>query len=446
MVSITAPQARRAGVLTVIGVGTRPGDQPVSEADPYAPERDAWAVLASVHGLGPIAFAALLARYGTALDVLVDAARPGAAERFVETPNAEIGIRPQPIDDAVAARIVEAVQDAARIVGRLRSLDVRVITVEEPSYPVRLAAIAMPPHVLYVRGPGASLARDRAVAVVGTRRATATGRDIAARIAKALVAADATVVSGLAFGIDGAAHEATLRARGTTVAVIGGGHAMLGPAAHRRLGDAIIAGGGTVVSELAPDVAPTQGTFPRRNRIISGLSDATVVVEAPASSGALITASWALEQGRGCFLVPGPMDSHASAGSLAFLREFAELAGIVTGVPQLIADLGFASDVRIGRDATAAASIQGLGQTEALIAGALLAGRATVDELVATTDLPIATVLAGLTLLQRKGLTAGAHGRYRPAGTLLGQQGAFWERAASERSGSVARAGQPLLP
>jgi hypothetical protein len=140
------------------------------------------------------------------------------------------------------------------------------------------------------------------------------------------------------------------------------------------------------------------------------------------------------------------MDSPASAGSLAFLREFAELAGIVAGVPQLIADLGFSADVRIGRDPTAAASVQGLGKTEALIARALLAGRATVDELVAATDLPIATVLAGLTLLQRKGLTSGAHGRYRPAGTLLGEQGAFWERAGKERSGSVAPAGQPLLP
>jgi DNA processing protein len=446
MVSLAAPQARGAGVVTVIGIGPRLGDQALSEGDPYAPERDAWAVLASVHGLGPIAFAALLSHYGSAQDVLAEAGRPGAVERFIETPNAEIGIRSRPIDDGVAERIVDAAARATRIVGRLRALDVCVVTVEEPTYPVRLAAIAMPPHVLYVRGSLASLARDRAVAIVGTRRATATGRDIAARIATALVKAEATVVSGLAFGIDGAAHEATLGVRGATVAVIGGGHAMLGPAAHRRLGEAIVASGGAVVSELAPDIAPSQGTFPRRNRIISGLSDATVVVEAPASSGALITASWALEQGRGCFLVPGPMDSHASAGSLAFLREFAELAGIVTGVPQLIADLGFGPGARIGRDATTGASIQGLGQTEAIIADALLAGRATVDELVATTDLPVATVLAGLTLLQRKGLTAGAHGRYRPAGTLRGRQQAFWERAAEERSGSVARAGQPLLP
>jgi DNA processing protein len=284
------------------------------------------------------------------------------------------------------------------------------------------------------------------VAVVGTRRATSGGRATAARIATALVAADASVVSGLAHGIDGAAHEATLRAGGITVAVIGGGHATLGPPSHRRLGEAIIAGGGAVVSEHGPDVIPTQGTFPRRNRIISGLTDATVVVEAPASSGALITASWALEQGRGCYLVPGPIDSRASAGALAFLREFAEVTSIVAGVPQLIADLGFADPPDAGADRLSAAAQQELGRTEAVVARGLLAGHATVDELVATTDLPVATVLAALTLLQRRGLTTGAHGRYRPAGTLVGEQTSFWRGASDGRSGAVARAGHPLLP
>ncbi|HSL77146.1 MAG TPA: DNA-processing protein DprA [Candidatus Limnocylindrales bacterium] len=415
--------------------------------DPYAPERDAWAVLASVVGLGPIGFAALLARYGSALDVLADAARPGAVKRLVATPGEDISRRDRPIREDVAIAIASVAQRGPAILGRLRELDVRVVTVEEPAYPGRLAAIAMPPHVLYLRGPHAALARDRAVAVVGTRRATSSGRATAARIATALVSADATVVSGLAFGIDGAAHEATLRAGGTTVAVIGGGHATLGPPSHRRLGEAIVAGGGAVVSEHAPDTPPSHGTFPRRNRIISGLTDATVVVEAPAKSGALITASWALEQGRGCFIVPGPLDSRASAGSLAFLREFAELASLVAGIPQLIADLGFTGERRAGRDALATASAQELGITEAVIASSLIAGHATVDELVAATDLPIATVLSALTLLQRRGLVLGAHGRYRPAGTLMGEQTVFWKEAEEERRPRrIARAGQPLLP
>ena len=150
-----------------------------------------------------------------------------------------------------------------------------------------------------------------------------------------------------------------------------------------------------------------------------------MVVEAPASSGALITASWALEQGRECFLVPGAIDSRAAAGCLAFLREFPEVTHVVAGVPQLIADLGYAVAGTTARDALAIASAQDLGRTEAAVARGLIAGRATVDELVATTDLPVATVLAALTLLERRGLTSGAHGRYRPAGTLLGERTAF---------------------
>ena len=130
------------------------------------------------------------------------------------------------------------------------------------------------------------------------------------------------MVSGLAVGIDGAAHAAAVHAHGLTVAVIGSGHGALRPHAHSRLARSIVEAGGAIVSELGPDIRPSKGTFPRRNRIISGLADATVVVEAPARSGALITASWALEQGRECFLVPGSIDAPASAGCLAFLREF----------------------------------------------------------------------------------------------------------------------------
>ena len=192
----------------------------------------------------------------------------------------------------------------------------QVVTVDDAAYPGRLAAIEFPPHLLFVHGDVAALAPEHAVAVVGTRRATIAGRGLAARIAHALSAAGATIVSGLALGIDGAAHAATVDAGGRTVAVIGGGHGQVYPRAHARLARAIVDAGGAVVSELAPDFEPTKGTFPRRNRVISGLADATVVIEAPARSGALVTASWALEQGRDCFLVPGRVDDPASAGCL----------------------------------------------------------------------------------------------------------------------------------
>ena len=391
-------------------------------ADAYAAERDAWTALTSAHGLGPIGFAALLTEFGTGRAIMEVAAGPAGVERLMATRSVhgERGDR-APIPAGVARAIVAAVEHADQIVSRVRSLGVRVVTVEEPAYPERLASIAMPPHVLFVTGDPAALARDRAVAIVGTRRATTAGRTTAGRIATAMVAADATIVSGLAFGIDGVAHEATVRAGGTTVAVIGGGHAVVAPRSHARLAAAIIAGGGAVVSELAPDVEPSRGTFPRRNRIISGLSDATVVVEAPARSGALITASWALEQGRPCYLVPGGLDAPASAGCLAFLREWEHEAHIVAGIPQLIADLGFARPIPGMRDAVAAATTQSLGKVEGVIAAQLVAGHVTVDELVAVTDLPVATVLSALVLLERRGLAVGIHGRYRPAGPLLGE-------------------------
>lgn len=392
-------------------------------ADPYAAERDAWTALTSAHGLGPVGFAALLAEFGTGRAIMEVAAGPAGVDRLMATRSvrAERGDL-APIHESVAKAIVSAVEHADQIVSRIRSLGVRVVTVEEPAYPVRLASIAMPPHVLFVTGDPAALARERAVAIVGTRRATTTGRTTAGRIATAMVAADATVVSGLAFGIDGTAHEATVRAGGTTVAVIGGGHAVVAPRTHARLAVAIIASGGAVVSELAPDVSPSHGTFPRRNRIISGLSDATVVVEAPARSGALITASWALEQGRPCYLVPGALDSPESAGCLAFLREWEGEAHLVAGIPQLIADLGFARPMPGMRDAVAAAATQSLGKAEGAIAAGLVAGHVTVDELVAVSDLPVATVLSALVLLERRGLAVGVHGRYRPAGALLGER------------------------
>jgi DNA processing protein len=438
----------------VIGIGTRtaidrssaPSGAADAVRDPYAPERDAWAVLAAVRGLGPIGFAALLMHFGSARAVVATAAEPGAADRLAATPPIDATHRSQPILDGIAAAIVSTAEERDRIVARLRALEIRVLTVEEPAYPARLANVAMPPHVLYVRGDVGSLSRPRAVAVVGTRRATGPGRTTSGRIATALVAADATVVSGLAFGIDGAAHEATVRAGGVTVAVIGGGHATLGPSSHVRLAEAILASGGAIVSELAPDTEPSKGTFPRRNRIISGLSDATVVVEAPARSGALITASWALEQGRGCFLVPGSIDSHASAGCLAFLREWSQASHLVAGIPQLIADLGYTDPAPDEDSRLTGAAIQDLGEAESAVARALVAGLATVDELVARTDFPVATVLAALTMLDRRGLAFGAYGRYRPSGSLLGEIHTFREDSLRKTRGPVARAGQPMLP
>jgi len=384
-------------------------------------ERAAWSVLAAVDGLGPVGFAALLRRFGSGTTILAEAAAADGAARLAATATNE------PIADGVtrllgpvvARAIADAAQAAAVTLGRIEALGLQVVTTADPAYPRRLASIDMPPHLLFVLGDPSALEARASVAVVGTRRATDAGRAFAARLAASLVSVGATVVSGLATGIDGAAHSATVHAGGTTVAVIGSGHAALFPRIHKGLAARIVAAGGAVVSELPPDVGPTRGTFPRRNRIISGLSDATVVVEAPARSGALITASWALEQGRECFIVPGSVTAIASAGCLAFLREFAGSARIVAGIPQLIDDLGLADHLaEPGVSSDAAAVLVELGAAGARIGRELVLGRATVDELVAATGWPVASVLAALTVLEQHGLAVGVHGRFRPAGGL----------------------------
>jgi DNA processing protein len=386
-------------------------------------ERDAWAVLASVGGLGPVGLAALLRRYGSGRETLADAARPGGARRLAGTDGGagiDEATRRFPVSAATAGAIADAAAGADRILGRIAAVGLTVVTVEEPAYPRRLGAIEMPPHVLFVHGSVDALHGRHAVAVVGTRRPTFAGRSIAARIAAGLAHAGATVVSGLAVGIDGAAHAGTIDAGGRTVAVIGSGHAALFPRAHARLADRIVATGGAVVSELPPDVHPTRGTFPRRNRVISGLSDATVVIEAPARSGALITASWALEQGRECFVVPGPIDAPASSGCLALLHAYPDAVRIVAAIPQLLSDLELVDDgsMRPGAPAAAAGALVEVGAVAGRIGRELVDGRSTVDELCAVTGLPVATVLGALTILESRGLAMSAYGRYRPAGWL----------------------------
>ncbi len=391
---------------------------------PTSEERDAWAVLASVHGLGPVGFGLLLRRYGSGVDILREAASNGGPERLVAeaVADADDDARSQvELTPAIATSIAEAALGAGTLVMRIRELGLRVVTIEDPRYPRRLSGIELPPHLLYVLGDPIAMEAANAIAIVGTRRPTNAGRSIASRLAANLVEVGASVVSGLAVGIDGAAHAAAIHARGTTVAVIGSGHAVLHPRAHSRLAASIVASGGAVVSELGPDVGPSRGTFPRRNRIISGLADATVVIEAPARSGALITASWALEQGRECFLMPGAIDAAESAGCLAFLREFPDRARIVAGIPQLIDDLGLANHLAApGVSSDVAATLSGVGAAAGRLGRELVLGRTTIDELVAVTGWPVATVLAAMTLLERRGLAVGVHGRFRPAGGLAG--------------------------
>jgi len=394
-------------------------------------ERDAWIVLAGVTGVGPVSFARLVAAFGSAEAVMASARRTGAVAVLVAATGTHDGGSPT-LAPAAAAGLVAAAFDGTPWLVPVRRSGVLVLTLADEAYPRRLRLIELPPPVLFLHGDPAALDRDHAVAIVGTRRPTNVGRGTAGQIADAVAGLGATVVSGLALGIDGAAHAAAVRLGAPTVAVIGGGHERLYPSAHRGLARSIADGGGAVVSEFSPDTMPTRGTFPRRNRIISGLADATVVVEAGARSGALTTAAWALEQGRGLHLVPGRLEDPAVAGCLAFLREAGPEARIVSGIPELLDDLDLVGERRTrmpgsggGRAAaprqkglSMEAVLATLGPVERAIAREVAAGRGSVDELVLATGGTGALVLGALTSLEIRGLVLETFGRYRAAGPL----------------------------
>ncbi|MDE0451008.1 MAG: DNA-processing protein DprA [Gammaproteobacteria bacterium] len=190
--------------------------------------------------------------------------------------------------------------------------------------PERLAAIPDPPNRLYVRG-AADVLGEPGVAIVGSRRATRAGRDFAHALARELAAGGLVVVSGLAYGIDAAAHRGALAAPGRTVAVLGSGLDRVYPQAHERLAREILANDGAVVSEYAPDAGPRKHQFPERNRLISGLTLGVVIVEATTRSGSLITARMAAEQGREVMAVPGPVTSPLAGGCHRLLKSGAAL-------------------------------------------------------------------------------------------------------------------------
>jgi DNA processing protein len=298
----------------------------------------------------------------------------------------------------------------------------------DADFPARLRDLDPPPLMISGRGSADALRGSRAVAVVGTRRPTISGRALTTRVAIRLVECRATVISGLAVGIDGAAHAATVQNGGCTVAVIGAGHDSPGPRAHARLRAEIVESGGALISEYHPATGARKGTYPRRNRIIAALGDATIVVEAPVRSGARITAGLALELGRPVFIAPGRIGDWATAGSLALLRETP--ARPLVGLDEMVEDLGYL-DPPADATTTAASGadlgmahrstetlLQMLGPTEQTVARSLLESPAGLDALVARTGLPPAVVSSAVTLLLMRGWAQSVGPAYMVAGAL----------------------------
>lgn len=215
-------------------------------------------------------------------------------------------------------------RDAKKVLNDCERLGLSTVFHWGEDYPPAFVHMPDPPLVLFVAGYAGSL-WNNAVAIVGGREATGAGKRFAARIAEELSNVELTVVSGLARGIDTAAHEGALKGKTATVAVLGGGHGHMYPKENTGLAKRICEADGAVVSEYPPDWPPTKLSFPERNRIISGLSHGVLVIEAREKSGSLITASYALEQGKEVMAVPGPVENHLSRGGHQLIREGAGL-------------------------------------------------------------------------------------------------------------------------
>lgn len=288
-------------------------------------ERDALIMLNRTPGIGPARMRALCQAFGGAAAVL---AAPADALARVRGCGEKV---------AEAIRATADSFDVDRELARAKAADARIITQADDDYPAPLRELYDAPMCLYVRGvlqPSDTLA----LGIVGTRRASQYGLAQAERLAYGAAKAGFTIVSGLARGIDTAAHQGALKAGGRTLAVLGGALDRLYPPENRELADAIANGHGAIISEFSMGREPDRTTFPYRNRIISGLSKGVLVVEAGLSSGAMQTADHALEQGRSVFAVPGRVDLDAARGPHRLIKDGARL---VEGVDDILKEFEF---------------------------------------------------------------------------------------------------------
>ncbi len=326
----------------------------------------------------------------TAGDLLALAALPGVGEAGIATRlavhgSAAAALAAEPAGRAAAARAAAEAQLA-----RGAEIGARPLLQDDADYPAALRDLPDPPRVLWAAGRLAAACAP-AVAIVGTRDASPYGARVARRLATACAHAGVAVVSGLARGIDAAAHLAALEAGGRTVGVVGTGLDIAYPRSHRAL-QARIAREGLLLGELPPGAGGHGGTFPRRNRLIAALAEVTVVVEAGARSGALITAGQALDLGRTVAAVPGPIDAPLATGGNRLLRSGAQ---VITDPDDLLALL---------HRSPAAPSLPALDADAAACWAALGAGAGTAEAIAANAGLSLRAAIAALAALELEGL------------------------------------------
>src|SRR5262245_9665295 len=360
---------------------------------PNAPDlRTAELLLALTAGIGPRLRKALIAHFGSA-----DATLSASVSDLRAVPG--IG---QKLSRAIVASRQEI--DVDKELDDVRAQGVNVSVESEDAYPASLRSIPDPPGVLFVRGQ--ILPSDGiAVAIVGTRHATQYGTAQAERLAAGLARCGYTIVSGLARGIDAAAHRGAMKAGGRTLAVLGSGVLNIYPPEHESLASEVI-NHGALISENPPRSPPLSGAFPQRNRIITGLSLGVIVVEASDRSGALISARHAMEQGREVFAIPGRIDSRTSRGCHRLIRDGAKL---VETVDDVLEELGpLASPTPVASDESNSpirhpGELQ-LNEPEKTVLAVIDDEPITIDNVIAACGLPVQNVLSTLSVLEMRRL------------------------------------------
>ncbi len=372
-----------------------------------------WLRLAAADGIGPATVRRLLSHYGE-VEAVLAAADAGALMEMADS-------LPAASREALAAAI--RMSQPVDELERLRRCGGDLVAFDDQRYPPALMTIPDPPPVLRVAGEFGVL-QESAVAVVGTRRCSPVGLRQAGRFASGLSAAGVGVVSGGARGIDAEAHRATLRAGGRTIAVLGSGLGCPYPPEHSRLFDDIRCSGGAIVSELRTDRPPRPSQFPRRNRIISGLSSGVLVIEAPRRSGAMLTAKMAVEaHGRDCWVVPGDADRREARGGLEAIRD--GWAACVMDPADVLADLGTVlkpSDVDDGEAGPMLRPAVTLSGDDAKVAAALRgSGGSDVAALIEVTGMPPAAAMRAMTSLELLGVVSrrGQYVTLTPAGMAM---------------------------
>ena len=341
-----------------------------------------WIGFNLVKGIGAVRFKALLDYFGDARTAWQ--APPQALQAA--------GLSPKLVENLLKIRSQVSLE---LVWERMQTQGINILTWEDENYPRRLKDIDQPPPVLYLRGdltPG----DEWAVAIVGTRRITSYGRQVTEEVASTLARNGVTVVSGLARGVDAVAHQAALNAGGRTLAVLGNGVDRIYPPENRRLAEQIISQG-ALISDYPLGTPPEGTNFPPRNRIISGLALAVVVVEAGLDSGALITSTFAVEQGRDVFAVPGSILAHQSKGTNRLIQDGAHPLLDPQEILEVL-NLTMVTEHRSAR------LVLPTDSTEAQLLQILSSEPLHVDDIHAKTDMPIEKVSATLAMMELKGM------------------------------------------